>query len=263
MAINAPVAKPVFDQETFGFLTLGVGSFFTTEFYHTSLLMVSGATCVQIDLPTPYCRILAEATQAVGLNLQIQDIDHFICTHVHGDHSNGCEDVALYKYFIQGVRPNLFTLPEVSGPLWDKKLAASLGILTDDEGLPTGQTTLETFFQVQHITPETPVRWGDVTMTIRRTRHAVPCFAMIFERGGRRLGYSCDTVFDPELIDWLSPCDLIFHETTSAGPHTPLERLLELDESIKRKMVLIHLSDHFQCDDPHMGVAVQGAFYSV
>ncbi len=38
------------------------------------------------------------------------------------------------------------------------------------------------------------------------------------------LGFSADTAFDPTLIDWLAPADLIVHEATTLahhGLHTP------------------------------------------
>ena len=149
----------------------------------------------------------------------------------------------------------------MAGPLWHNKLSASLGVLTDEDLNPLPQTSLETFFDVRRVTPETPVDFGDVTMRIRRTKHAVPCYAMKFERGGRRLGYSCDTIYDPGLIEWLSDSDLIFHETTPAGPHTPYEKLAALPSAIKKKMILIHMADEFVCDDPCFRVAEQGVFY--
>lgn len=266
--VNEPVAHPRFDESTFGFVTLGVGSFFTTRHFHTSLLMVAGDLRVQVDLPSPYARILAEATRAVGLDLTPGDVDRFICTHVHGDHANGCEDVGFYKYFVQKSRPRFYVAPDVAGPLWEQKLSASMGALTDESLEPLtpdgAAPNLETFFDVRFITPERPERIGDVTLRVRRTLHNVPCYALRFERAdGRELGYSCDTAFDPELIEWLRPCDLIFHETTPGGPHTRIEELCSLDDDIKRRMVLIHLDDGQICDDPALRLARQGALYEV
>ena len=263
MRINEPSPTPRFDGGTFGFLTLGVGSFFSTQCYHTSLLLIAGPLRVQIDLPSPYCKILADATRKADLGITPADIDHFICTHVHGDHSNGCEDVGYYKLFVQGKRATLYVLPEVAKTLWENKLFASMGPLTDEQLNPLAPATLETFFDVRLVTPETPTMIGDVAMRIRRTRHSVPCFAMKFERRGRRLGYSSDTIFDRELIDWLGECDLIFHETTPAGPHTKYKDLTTLPAALKDKMVLIHMSDGLKCDDPHFRLAAQGAFYQI
>ena len=130
--INKPTTNPQLNKRTFGFLTLGIGSYFSTHYYHTSLLLVAGPLRLQVDLPSPYCKILAEATSKVGMKLTPRDVDHFICTHIHGDHSNGCEDVALYKYFIEHTRPKLYVLPEVAPVLWRNKLFGTLGILTDE-----------------------------------------------------------------------------------------------------------------------------------
>ena len=48
----------------------------------------------------------------------------------------------------------------------------------------------------------------------------------------------------PEMIDFLSPCDLIFHETNN-GPHTPYAKLAALPADLRARMRLIHYPDDF------------------
>ena len=43
---------------------------------------------------------------------------------------------------------------------------------------------------------------------------------LLIEAGGRTFGYSCDTAFDPGLIEFLAPADLILHETNLGPAHT-------------------------------------------
>jgi ribonuclease BN (tRNA processing enzyme) len=55
-------------------------------------------------------------------------------------------------------------------------------------------------------------------------------------------GYSADTAFDPDLIDWLAEADWVIHET-NYGTHTPLSSLLLLPAELKARMRLIHYPD--------------------
>lgn len=263
MPINEPTPPPVsIDQDTFGVLVLGVGEMFSSRFYHTSLLVVAGDRLIQVDTPCPYFKILAEATEKAGLPITPDDIDDYIVTHVHGDHCNGCEAIGFHKRFIQNRRPRLYAIPEVMGPLWEGRLSASMGQLTDADLNPLPPATLESFFDTRLLSTEEPTTIGDMTVSFRRTLHAVPCVAVKCERDGRRIGYSCDTLYDPSLIEWLSDCDLIFHEST-LGPHTPIDKLAALDDSLRARMAVIHLHDQFECEDALLRVAQQGGFYQV
>jgi len=48
---------------------------------------------------------------------------------------------------------------------------------------------------------------------------------------GKSIGFSADTAYDPELIEWLDQADVIVHEANYeklCGPaHTPYEKLIE------------------------------------
>ena len=79
----------------------------------------------------------------------------------------------------------------------------------------------------------------------RRTRHHVPTSALLIEAAGRKLGYSSDTAFDPELIAFLEPADLIIHETNFGPAHTPYSALASLPEELRARMRLIHYADSF------------------
>lgn len=69
--------------------------------------------------------------------------------------------------------------------------------------------------------------------------------ALLVEAAGRTLGYSSDTAFDPELIAFLDPADLIIHETNFGPAHTPYAALAALPAEIRGRMRLIHYPDGF------------------
>ena len=96
-----------------------------------------------------------------------------------------------------------------------------------------------------------PLAWtgdtsiGPFRIRARRTIHHVPTSALLIEAGGRTLGYSSDTAFDPELIAFLAPADLIIHETNLGPAHTPYSALAALPAELRARMRLIHYQDRF------------------
>ena len=88
-------------------------------------------------------------------------------------------------------------------------------------------------------------RLGPLRIERRFTIHHIPTTALRISIEGRArplLGYSADTAFDPELIEWLAEAELIIHET-NFGVHTPLPSLLTLPEALRARMRLIHYPD--------------------
>lgn len=228
----------------FEVMPLGVGNYFTRFRYCTSLLLFVEGKRVLVDCPDPFFRMCADAEKAHGRTVDINSINSVILTHLHGDHCNGLEGFGFYKKFIQRSAPvNLYTTHEAAKSLWSKlrpsmgsSVLPKLGI--DDKFEMSDFYTLHGFnfgdaFQVEGLSVET-----------RRTQHTVPCYGFKATYKGRVFGYSCDTTFDPELIDFLAPADLIFHEC-DLGIHTHQHALEALPEAIRKKMHLVHLSDTF------------------
>ena len=94
----------------------------------------------------------------------------------------------------------------------------------------------------------------------------MPTYALRITAGGRVLGFSADTAYDPGLIEWLSAADLIVHEATSmaqSAVHTPYEKLAELPESLRAKMRLTHLPDDFVADASVIEALREGRMYQV
>ncbi len=80
----------------------------------------------------------------------------------------------------------------------------------------------------------------------------------------RWVAYSCEPAFDPDLIEWLANgSDLIFHECTFGAAHTQLFDLQKLDESIRKKLILVHYSDQMiGMDTGDLQMARQGQVFA-
>lgn len=82
----------------------------------------------------------------------------------------------------------------------------------------------------------------------------------------RILGISSDTAFNPELIDWLSPSDMILHETNHGEAHTSykkLEAYVSARSLLKEKIYLYHLSDLFNIKESKLKILERGRLYEI
>jgi ribonuclease BN (tRNA processing enzyme) len=227
----------------FEVIVLGVGDTFSEKHHSTALLLVCDGFSLAIDCPDMYRSVLRSAAETSGRTLSLSDIDHVLITHVHGDHMNGLEGVTFYKHFVESKRVTLVTSPEVRTTIWDERLKASMSALWD--GQQFRQLSFDDYFE--HV----PLSWTDANVVgpfrirARRTLHHVPTSALLIEAAGRTLGYSSDTAFDPELIAFLEPADLIIHETNLGPAHTPYSALAALPVEVRTRMRLIHYPDGF------------------
>lgn len=237
-------------------IAVGAGDTFS-EYLHTSALVVSyDGFRLAIDCPDSYRGVLKKASHISGQDLNLFELDHFLITHVHGDHMNGLEGVAFFKHFAEQKRLHLYASPEVHGVIWEQRLKISMGTLWTGEKFRELDRT--DYFH-DHVMPWQEVSWiGPFRIRTYRTIHHVPTCALLIEAGGRTLGYSSDTAFDPHLIDFLSEADLIIHETNFGPAHTPYDALLSLPGAIRARMRLIHYSDLFDQESTQLPLMIEG-----
>lgn len=227
----------------FEVLALGVGDTFSERYHPTALLLDCDGFRLAIDCPDQYRGVLKDAAERSGRPLSLSDIDHVLITHVHGDHMNGLEGVAFYKHFVDRRRLQLVTAPEVRRSIWDERLKASMGVLYD--GTEYRQMGFDSYFEHVPLSWTESVQVGPFRIRARRTVHHVPTSALFIEAQGKSVGYSADTAFDPELIAFLAPADVIIHETNLGPAHTPYASLAALPADLRAKMRLVHYPDGF------------------
>lgn len=243
-------------ESGFEVVALGVGDSFSELHRSSALLLVCDGVQLAIDCPDMYRGALRAASERASRTLTLSDVDHVLITHVHGDHMNGLEGVAFYKHFAQGRRVQLVTSPEVRRDIWDHRLRASMGVLWD--GSEYRPMSFDSYFE--HV----PLSWtdgidvGPFRIRARRTIHHVPTSALFIEAGGKTLGYSSDTAFDPELIEFLEPADLVIHETNLGPAHTPYPALAALPSELRSRMRLIHYPDSFDVAASSIAVLGEG-----
>lgn len=241
----------------FEILVNGVGDAFSTRHWGTNFLCRHDDFVLAVDCPDSYRRALRDnAFTHGGERLDAQHIDAMFLTHLHGDHVNGLEMVLAYRKFIAGGKLPLWTTPEVADVLWDRRLSVSLGTMYD--GSYFADLHLEDYIDLHVVPWQTPAQIGPFVVKTRRTVHHIPTAGLRIRAGGKTLGYSCDTAWDPEHVAWLEDADTIFHETSLGPAHTPLYKLAELPEPTRRKMWVVHYPDAVSQPDEGLRFAKQG-----
>ena len=218
---------------------LGVGDAFSARWYSTCLLVEHDGARLLIDCPHPIRKILAES----GTGVDLPDLDAVVLTHLHADHCSGLEGLGFFSFFVAQRPMPLLTHPGVGKRLWER-LGPGMDTLVHAVDAPPTLHALDDYFAVHDLSTDAPVRFGPFTIESRWTKHHVPTTALRITAGGRTLGYSADTAFDPTLIDWLASADLIVHET-NLGTHTPIADLTALPDAITARMALVHYPDRF------------------
>jgi ribonuclease BN (tRNA processing enzyme) len=249
-------------------IPMGVGEAFTARNYTSCLALGVDDQWLLIDCPHPVRKMLREGSTAAGLPqpLDIEQIHAVAVTHLHADHCCGLEDFGYYTCLAVGRRGKLLMHPEASVRLWDGLLAAGMELIQARPDQPPVRKQLADYFEVIDLDSSRPVECGPFSIECRRTIHGVPTFALRVTAGGRVLGFSADSAYDPSLIAWLSTSNLIVHEATTLphpGLHTPYEKLAALPESLRSRMRITHLPDDFDADSSVIEPLRQGRVYEV
>ncbi len=214
---------------------LGVGDAFSQQSYSTCFVLEHDGFCLLIDCPHPIRKVLYEA-QAPDLG----QLDAVLITHLHGDHCSGLEGLLWFSRFALGRKASILAHPQVLARTWER-LAPGMDTVRDEAGQPH-RLTLDDLADTTELSTTSAVQVGPFSIEARLTRHHIPTTALRISAGGRTLAYSCDTSFDPGLLEWLSVGDLVIHET-NLGIHTPIEDLLAVPEPLRSRLALVHYPD--------------------
>jgi ribonuclease BN (tRNA processing enzyme) len=131
------------------------------------------------------------------------------------------------------------------------------------DGTAFRQLTFDDYFAFTALDWGGPRVVGPFTVRAYRTRHHVPTSALLVEAGGRKLGYSADTAFDPELIRFLSAADVIIHETNYGPAHTAYSDLLTLPADVRARLHLVHYPDQFDVGSSEIPALREGQVLSI
>ncbi len=245
-----------------GFIPLGVGDAFSALRYSSCVAVEADGRWLLVDCPHPIRKVLREGSAPSGAALDAGSFDAVVLTHLHADHASGLEGLGYYAHFVLGRRPVLLAHPKVLDGLWAGLLEGGMSEVADPATWKSHRTVLADYFDARPLDDAGAVRIGPFEIECRRTRHVVPTTALRIRAGGRVLGISSDTAFDPRLVAWLAEADLFLHET-GEGIHTPYASLAALPAAVRAKARLIHYPDELDLAASAIEPLVQGRRYEV
>jgi ribonuclease BN (tRNA processing enzyme) len=248
---------------SFRLLPLGVGDAFSAIYYSSCFALESKGRWLLLDCPHPIRKIFREATCSAGLTMDVDKVQAVILTHLHGDHASGMEGLAFYFRYVLGRKLPVITHPDVAASLWPKHLAGSMELSLQEVDQPPVLRTADEFLDIIPLEENQTLIQGPFSLRCKKTIHNIPTIALTIHAEGRTLGFSADTAFDPALIDWLAPADLIVHEACGGFMHTPYESLLELPQELRAKMRLFHYPDNFDVEGARIEALRQGKICQV
>ena len=162
------------------------------------------------------------------------ELSAVIVSHLHTDHF--CDLLVLrYAHFrtMQEGKAGPLLVYAPSSPTLERELLPFRDVLN-----------------IQTLDSGTSISFGEMSFSFYKTDHALPCYAMRVEAGGRTLVYTADTTWDDGLVQFAAKADVLLAESTflekDKGPNTP-KHLSALDcgrlaqEARVKKLILTHL----------------------
>lgn len=221
-------------------IVLGVGDAFSECYYPSSFVVEYNGFYLAVDCPFGYRKILKELLKE---RIGCHDINHYLITHMHSDHVSGLEGVAFFRYFYELKKTILVSSRAVRESIWDKYLYTSMGTLLTEKGVE--EKNFSDYFDHILLNSESSTKVGPFNIEIKATLHHIPTSALRISAGGKMLAYSSDGKLNDEMLEFLSPADLIIHEANVGFAHTSIMQLFDLPSNIKNKIRLIHYYDGF------------------
>ncbi len=249
-------------SELFRVLVLGTGWAFSDRNYTVGFAVQTGQTWTLLEAPFPIRKVIREACAGHQLNLDIKDFAVTIITHLHADHCSGVPVIGLYSKFEAKRKARIAGGPEIMERIWPDFMAAGMDAILDNELGRVRLAKFEDYFTGQVLQPGQANSLANYQVRILRTQHMVPTYAVKIDFAGRSFAYSSDTPFDPQVIDFVSPANCIFHEVGDY-PHTALDELMALDPEIRKKMYLVHHPDSHDTRTSQMNYLRQGQLIEI
>ena len=197
--------------------------------------------------------MLAQNNSNGDVVIDIGDYNEVILTHLHADHCGGIEELAYDHIFRTGKRCRLYSKHSILDNLWGHSLYS----LHESSRSPEDIPQMDWFFHPVPFDTTLDIG-GGLKLFSRIARHNTETISIKLDYKSHRIGYSADTAFDHDLIDWLSDCDLIIHEVFTlpdvdheiSAIHTLPEALLSIPIEIQEKTLLVHYGDNWRDLEP-------------
>jgi phosphoribosyl 1,2-cyclic phosphodiesterase len=252
--------KHAFRAPVFGVTVIGSGHGFDPGNRTSGFIVWLGGRGVMVDPPVDALDWLAQ------YDVDPKCVDGLILTHCHADHDAG----ALQKLLQEG-RVTIYTTHTVLGSFVEK-----YSLLT---GMDPAQ--FRKLFDHVPVRSNEPINLHGAQVTFRYSLHSVPCVGFEIEMRGKGLVYPSDTLNHPPAIRELQDegilgdarardllafpwhHQLVIHEAGIPPIHTPVDYLASLDDDVKRRMLLVHVSSKSLPADSGLAVAPTGLEHTI
>ncbi|HEY3998454.1 MAG TPA: cyclic nucleotide-binding domain-containing protein [Candidatus Xenobia bacterium] len=249
-----------FQRPRLGVTVIGSGHGFDPGNRTSGFLLWIDGRGVLVDPPVDALDWLA------GYDVHARHVDTLVLTHCHADHDGG----TLQK-ILQEDRITLYTTPTVLSSFVNK-YARLMGMRR------SAFRKLFDFVPVHH---GEPITLHGAHVVFRYSFHSIPCIGLEVSHGGKSLVYPSDTLYDPDvlirlrdqevltqerarqLIRFPAQHELILHEAGVPPIHTPFTVLARLEESVKKRLHLVHVSAVSIPADSGLNVARTGLEHTI
>jgi len=240
ISILRRIIPPTFYPPSFGVTVLGNSHGFDKNGSVSGYVLWINGRGVMID-PPPYS---SGTLEREGIRPRM--IMAIIITHCHADH-----DAGTFQKVMTGSRVSLITTPTIYKSFIRKYSALS--------GLSPAFLRHSHHYRPAIIGE--PLIFQGATFHFSYTLHTIPCITFKVEWRRRSMVFTGDHMNNPAQIESLvkqgvltkersdelnnlalQPCDLLLHESGLPPIHTPLDVLLKLPETVKKRLFVVHTS---------------------
>lgn len=194
-------------------------------------LFADDPTFVQVDLGTGTLANLFRY-------LAPEKLTAIVITHLHADH---VLDIYPLRYYLQ------YNHREVSDSI---KVYAPQNASAVLHGFNPGKENNEFLTSVfEFKTIEEKLTIGSLSFSFKKTKHVVPTYAVLCENcEGKKVGYTSDTSYSEELVEFFKNCDVLICEAAYQGKEgienlhmSAYEAGLFASEADVKKLYLTHI----------------------
>jgi ribonuclease BN (tRNA processing enzyme) len=239
-------------------LALGVGDAFTKRHFSCGAVIEGPEGYLLLECGDLIHRSLHEASERAGWKVDASKIHDILITHLHGDHCNGLESFGFWR-MLERMEDSQVPLPRLhinrpaSERVWERLAPAMYRAPAFER-----PGALSDYYDLRILEPDRPSTIAGLTVECRFTKHPVPTTGLLIGDGRSMIGWSSDTPFEPEHVDWLNRADVIIHESNHGPVHTPIRSLNELPDEVRAKIRLTHLPDDFDRSSTDMPILEGG-----
>lgn len=254
--LDPPNPLPEYDlieKPFMGVTFIGVGSGFTGKRRNSSLIVWSEGKGIMVDAVPDSVRL------SLRLGIVESDILYVFLTHVHSDHDTG-----LAEMILSGKRLRIISTRIIFESFLRKMEAITYFSVEAIEKFID-------FFEVEANKPTRLPGFDNTVFTFDYSLHSIPAgrFTLAYkDKTGKEtvISHSGDTKFDlaqinecyrqgyfsrqrhEAILGFIWDADLIIHDVGGGKLHTKLQSLESVEESVAKKMVLVH--QHYE-PEPH------------